>query len=133
MSLPTSHHGYGYDRRFAGLFLDQLSLRDHPTYPDNRWFTALFRADYEYQRIGPLTKVNSQPGHRSQPSSSFDLRSARTVTPALCGWNFPAGRQGLYPLAAPTPAVRMMTGENLGRPSLEANALNLLTSLPQAN
>jgi hypothetical protein len=71
--MPASSHnnGYGYDRRFCGLLLDQLSLRDHPTYPDNRWFTSLYRADYEFQRLGPLRSIPSPgTGHNFLPSST---------------------------------------------------------------
>ena len=65
---PTSSHNYGYDRRFAGLFLGELEMRGSPHYPDCRWFTALRRADYEYQRIGPLKPIGSPGlGHRALP------------------------------------------------------------------
>jgi hypothetical protein len=63
---PPSHNGYGYDRRFVGLFLGELLLRGSPKYPEGRCFTALTRADYDFRRLGPL-KLISGPGtgHKS--------------------------------------------------------------------
>ena len=43
-----------FDRRFVGLFLDELEQRDHPCYPSGPWFTALARADAEFIHLGPL-------------------------------------------------------------------------------
>jgi hypothetical protein len=57
--MPPSH----YDRRFVGAFLSELQLRNHPHFPESRWFTALRRADYEFQHLGgPLKPPPAGPG-----------------------------------------------------------------------
>jgi hypothetical protein len=44
----------GYDAHFCACFLDELEQHGWPRYPDNPWFSALRRADYEYRRLGSL-------------------------------------------------------------------------------
>jgi hypothetical protein len=83
----------GYDERFTGLFLDELELRGSPRYPDSPWFTALARADNEWQRLGPLKpaiKANQTPEtsglHESLLSHRCEEDLSRSVNLACSRW-----------------------------------------------
>jgi hypothetical protein len=83
----------GYDERFCGLFLDELELRGSPRYPDSTWFTALWRADDEYRRLGPLKpviKANQSPETSGVPESLLSHRCdedlSRSVNLACSRW-----------------------------------------------
>jgi hypothetical protein len=70
-AMPVPSHSY--DQRFVGLFLDELSRRNSPRYPESRSFTALTRADYEFKHLGPLKPLptgHSLSGHNHYPETS---------------------------------------------------------------
>jgi hypothetical protein len=87
------HSHDGYDERFCGLFLDELGLRGSPHYPQGPWFTALCRADDEYQRLGPLKPLIpscQSPEASGVPESLSSRRHeedlSRSVNAACTRW-----------------------------------------------
>jgi hypothetical protein len=88
-----------YDRRFLSLFLDQLSLRDQPRYPDQNWHRALVGADSAWAELGdrrslkPLLRASQVEGSARTPESRGDGDLGRVVGLACDQWL--AGR-GLF-------------------------------------
>jgi hypothetical protein len=74
LKLATSSHN-GYDRRFVGLFLDELSRRNSPRFPEGGWFNALGRADYDFRQLGPLKPLPT--GHSHSGLNHYPETSSR--------------------------------------------------------
>ena len=92
-AMPSPSHN-GYDRRFIGAFLAELQLRNHPHFPERRWFTALRRASEQLRhprrggrwpqnpsraRAGPHARSGSQTG------SGANFKKGRRADPCALG------------------------------------------------
>jgi hypothetical protein len=80
----------GYDERFCGLFLDELELRGSPRYPQGPWFTALYRADDEYRRLGarlkPIAQIPESTGVHESLWMHDHESDLKTVNAACTRW-----------------------------------------------